>query len=317
MSIYQGKDIMLILGKKYKFTKFEKQRLKKRNIKTTVIRYIDRDSKDVLKEIKETIEKKDCKTIVLNTKIAIDDEIIKYLTNLQFKENVAMISIEKFMEKYLQKCYIPDDHMNLSYLENIKPFNSFEYIQKRIIDYMGAIILLLISWPVLLYARNKIKKQSPGTSMFKQKRVGLNNKEFKCIKFRSMRLDAEKDGAQFASTNDPRIFAWGETMRKTRIDEIPQILNVLKGEMHFIGPRPERRYWIEQFEKEIPYYNERHLVRPGITGWAQVMYPYGANAEDAKQKLMYDLYYIKYWNIWLEIKIVWKTILIVLRKRGI
>ena len=106
-------------------------------------------------------------------------------------------------------------------------------------------------------------------------------------------------------------------MRKTRIDEVPQILNVLKGEMHFIGPRPERKYWIEQFEKEIPYYNERHLIRPGITGWAQVMYPYGANAQDAKQKLMYDLYYIKYWNAWLELKVVGKTILIVLGKKGV
>jgi len=153
--------------------------------------------------------------------------------------------------------------------------------------------------------------------MFKQLRVGYKNKEFKCIKFRSMRLDAEANGAQFASENDPRVFAWGEFMRKTRIDELPQLLNVLKGEMHFIGPRPERLYWIEQFEKEIAYYNERHLVRPGITGWAQVMYPYGANAEDAKQKLMYDLYYIKHWSILLELKVVWKTILVVVGKKGV
>jgi lipopolysaccharide/colanic/teichoic acid biosynthesis glycosyltransferase len=177
--------------------------------------------------------------------------------------------------------------------------------------------LLFLVWPILIYARFRIRKESPGTSMFKQLRVGYKNKEFKCIKFRSMRLDAEANGAQFASENDPRVFAWGEFMRKTRIDELPQLLNVLKGEMHFIGPRPERLYWIEQFEKEIPYYNERHLVRPGITGWAQVMYPYGANAQDAKQKLMYDLYYIKYWNIWLEIKVIWKTILVVIGKKGI
>lgn len=308
---------MLILGRKYKFTKFEKQRLKKKNIKSTIIRYTNKDPKEVLEEIKQTLKKRKCKTIVLNTKAAVDDEIIKYLTNLQFTQNISMITIEKFMEKYLEKCYIPDDHKDLAYLENIKAFNTFEYIQKRIIDYIGAITLLLISWPILLYARKKIKQQSPGTSMFKQLRVGKNNKEFKCIKFRSMRLDAEKDGAQFASENDPRIFTWGETMRKTRIDEVPQILNVLKGEMHFIGPRPERKYWIEQFEKEIPYYNERHLIRPGITGWAQVMYPYGANAQDAKQKLMYDLYYIKYWNAWLELKVVWKTIMIVLGKKGV
>ena len=102
-----------------------------------------------------------------------------------------------------------------------------------------------------------------------------------------------------------------------RIDELPQILNVLLGQMHLIGPRPERRFWVEKFEQLIPYYSERHIVRPGITGWAQVMYPYGQNAEDAKQKLMYDLYYIKHWSIWLEIKIIYKTALIVLSKKGL
>ena len=106
-------------------------------------------------------------------------------------------------------------------------------------------------------------------------------------------------------------------MRKTRFDELPQMWNILKGEMHLIGPRPERKYWVEQFEKEIPYYNERHLVAPGITGWAQVNYPYGSSVEDAKQKLMYDLYYIKNWNIWLELKIVWMTAMTVIKKKGI
>ena len=221
------------------------------------------------------------------------------------------------MEEYLQKCYIPDDNKDLHYLEDIKTFSTIQYMQKRIIDYIGIFTLLFLTWPILLITRSKIKKQSPGTSMFKQDRVGYKNKEFKCLKFRSMNLDAEKNGAQFSSINDPRIFPFGETIRKTRVDEIPQILNVFLGEMHFIGPRPERKFWIKQFEKEIPYYNERHLVRPGITGWAQVMYPYGENAEDAKQKLMYDLYYIKHWSIILEIKVVWKTIMVVLGKKGI
>ena len=132
-----------------------------------------------------------------------------------------------------------------------------------------------------------------------------------------MTTDAEKDGPKWASKNDSRITGWGKIMRATRIDELPQLWNVLKGEMSFVGPRPEREYFIQQLEKEIPYYNERHLVRPGITGWAQVMYPYGANTEDAKQKLMYDLYYIKHWSIVLEIKVVWKTILVVLGKKGV
>ena len=308
---------MLVIGRKYKFTKFEKQRLKKANHKITIIRYRNRPPIEVLEELKSLIDNKRFTTIVINTKMKVDDETIKFLTNLQFEKNISIITIEKFMERYLKKCYIPEEDNDLNYLNDIKPFTSFQYLQKRFIDYLGIFSLLFLVWPVLIYARYKIRKESPGTSMFKQLRVGYKNKEFKCIKFRSMRLDAEANGAQFASENDPRVFTWGEFMRKTRIDELPQLLNVLKGEMHFIGPRPERLYWIEQFEKEIPYYNERHLVRPGITGWAQVMYPYGVNAQDAKQKLMYDLYYIKYWNIWLEFKVIWKTILIVLGKKGV
>lgn len=308
---------MLIIGRKYRFTKFEKQRLKNENHKITVIRYRNRQPKDILEDLKSLIDHKKFTTIVINTRVKIDDEIIKFLTNLQFEKNISITTIEKFMEKYLQKCYIPENDTDLNYLNDIKAFTTFQYIQKRFIDYVGVFSFLFIIWPILIYARYKIKKESPGTSMFKQLRVGYKNKEFKCIKFRSMNLDAEKDGAQFASENDPRVYPWGEFMRKTRIDELPQLLNVLKGEMHFIGPRPERLFWIEQFEKEIPYYNERHLVRPGITGWAQVMYPYGANAEDAKQKLMYDLYYIKHWNIVLEIKVVWKTVLVVIGKKGI
>lgn len=308
---------MLILGRKYKFTPFEKQRLRKSDIKTTIIRYSGKEASLVLDEIKKIIEKSNCKTIVLNTKSKVDDTIIKYFTNLQFEQNIDIIGIESFLEKYLQKCYIPDGHNELHYLENIKRFSTWQYIQKRIIDYFGLFWLFFFSWPVMLLCKKRIQEQSPGPVYFKQDRVGYQNKEFKCIKFRSMRSDAEKNGAQFATQDDPRVFPWGKTMRKTRFDELPQMINILKGEMHLIGPRPERAFWIEQFEKEIPYYNERHLVRPGITGWAQVMYPYGENAEDAKQKLMYDLYYIKHWNILLELKVVYKTALVVIGKRGV
>jgi len=129
-----------------------------------------------------------------------------------------------------------------------------------------------------------------------------------------MVMDAEKDGIKFASKNDNRVFPWGKTMRKKRLDELPQMINILKGQMHLVGPRPERKYWVDKFEKNIPYYNERHIVKPGITGWAQVMYGYGENEEDARQKLMYDLYYIKNWSIILEIKIIWKTIFVVFGK---
>ena len=199
----------------------------------------------------------------------------------------------------------------------IRDSNKFEFLIKRVIDIIGALILLVINLVIKPYIIKKIKEQSPGKIYFIQKRVGINMHEFGCIKYRSMRVDAEKDGVKFASKDDDRVFAFGKFMRKTRIDELPQYINVLKGDMHLIGPRPERKYWVDKFEKEIPYYNERHLVRPGITGWAQVCYPYGDGAYDAKQKLMYDLYYIKHWSLWLEIKVVFKTILIVLERKGI
>ncbi len=306
---------MIILGRKYKFTPLELERLEKKfSIRT--IKYRKRDPQDVLDDIQKNLDKENTKLIVLNTKSKADDTIIKYITNLQFEKNIQIITIEKFVEQYLYKCYIPEDHDDLHFLSDIKPFTPWQYIQKRSIDYFGVFWLFFFSWPVLIYARKRIKKESPGTSMFKQLRVGENNQEFKCIKFRSMHTDT-KYFNHYTQEDDPRIFPWGNTMRKTRIDELPQMINILKGEMHLIGPRAEWNELVKQYEDQIPYYNERHLVKPGITGWAQVMYPYGANTEDAKQKLMYDLYYIKHWSLWLECKVIWKTVLVVLNKKGL
>ena len=307
---------MLILGRKYKFTKFEKIRLRKKGHKLHTIRYSDIDPKDALEEIKKILANKNqITTIVLNTKISIDNNIIQYLTKLQFDKTIRIITIERFVEEYLFKCYIPEHSIELNYLDNIKEFTMCQYIQKRIIDYIGVFILLFLTWPILIFTRYKIKKQSPGTSMFKQDRVGLKGKIFKCVKFRSMHLNSNHD--PYTRQNDERIFSWGKNMRKTRIDEIPQIINVLKGDMHFIGPRAEWNILVNNYEKEIPYYHERHIIRPGITGWAQVMYPYGANIEDTRQKLMYDLYYIKHWSILLELKVVFKTIMVVISKKGV
>ena len=308
---------MLVLGRKYKFTELELSRLRKKFDAIETIRYTNRNPEEVMAELEHAMNTTKYKLLVLNTKVSVDDSIVKYLTNLQFNKHIKIIGIESFVEEYLHKCYIPDEHSELHFLNDIRPYTPFQYFQKRLLDYVAIFVLYLLTFPVLMYARRRIKRESPGTSMYKQRRVGKNNQEFTCHKFRSMSLDAEKDGAQFASANDTRVFPFGEFMRKTRIDELPQMLNVLKGEMHFVGPRPERKFWIEQFEKDIPYYNERHLVAPGITGWAQVMYPYGANVEDAKQKLMYDLYYIKHWSMWLEIKVIVKTVQVVLGKRGV
>jgi len=141
-------------------------------------------------------------------------------------------------------------------------------------------------------------------------------KKFNILKFRSMREDAEKDGPKWAMQNDNRITFYGNIMRKTRIDELPQLINILKGDMSFIGPRPERDHFIKLLEKEIPFYNYRHSVLPGLTGWAQVNYPYGSSVEDSFEKLQYDLYYIKNQSIILDIIIIFKTVKIVFGGKG-
>jgi exopolysaccharide biosynthesis polyprenyl glycosylphosphotransferase len=307
---------MLILGEQHQFTELEIKMLNQKFKTIDFIKYKNVNAGDVINKISSIISKKEKTLIVLNTKALVPNELLKYLTKLE-QQGIEYLSIQSFMEKYLHKCYIPSELTDISFLEKIQPFSILERSIKFIIDYSSAIFLLLLASPFMMYASYRIKKESPGPILFKQKRVGLKGKEFTCIKFRSMRLDAEKDGAQFATQDDDRIYSWGKTMRATRIDELPQLWNILKGDMHLIGPRPERQVWINQFEKEIPYYNERHIVKPGVTGWAQVLYPYGASTYDAKQKLMYDLYYIKHWNLWLEIKTVWKTILVVLYRKGL
>ncbi|MBN7288362.1 sugar transferase [Campylobacter curvus] len=311
---------MLVLGSKYEFNELDIIRLKTKFKRIDFVNFQDRCSREIRKELETLLEQNHYKYLVINTKVFVDPKMIKYLTLLQFrlqKKRIKIIVIEQFLEKFLEKCYVPDDEMDLRFLCSIRPYNGIELILKQTIDIIGAGLLFVVHFFMKFYVKYHIDEQSPGDIYFKQKRVGLHGVEFECIKYRSMRLDAEKDGAKFAIKNDERVFKFGAFIRKTRIDEIPQCINVLKGEMHLIGPRPERRYWINLFEKEIPHYHERHIVRPGITGWAQVNYPYGANSYDAKQKLMYDLYYIKHWSLWLEVKTMAKTILVIARKNGI
>ncbi|MGL4534316.1 MAG: exopolysaccharide biosynthesis polyprenyl glycosylphosphotransferase [Fusobacteriaceae bacterium] len=195
-------------------------------------------------------------------------------------------------------------------------YNQFEIQTKRAIDIILAIIITGITFPIMILAGIIVRIESPGPAIYSQARVGKNSVEFYIHKFRSMRNDAEKDGAKWASVNDPRVTKFGNFMRKTRIDELPQLWNVIKGEMSFIGPRPERMVFIKDLEKKIPYYNLRHLVKPGLTGWAQVMYPYGASVEDAKNKLEYDLYYVKNQNFHMDLVIMFRTLKTVIFGKG-
>ena len=190
---------------------------------------------------------------------------------------------------------------------------------KRVLDLTTASVILLIAWPLMLLVALAILIESGGRGpiLFHQVRVGLNGKEFQVHKFRSMRTDAEADGvARWATKNDSRITRVGAIIRKTRLDELPQVFNVLLGEMSLVGPRPERPEFVEQLAQEIPFYNERHRVKPGLTGWAQLSYPYGATLEDARNKLEFDLYYVKNASAFLDLIILLETVEVVLWGKG-
>ena len=309
---------LIILGGKYHFDNLELIRINKKFKKIDFIKYKNRDSREARRDIESLLRQDPYKYPVINTKVYVDPKMIKYLTILQFrlqKSKIQIITIEKFLEKFLHKCYIPDDNSDLKFLADIRPYNKFEIFLKKIIDYTGASILFLVHFFAKFFIKHKLSIESPGSLYFIQNRVGLNAKTFKCYKFRTMHQNSYHN--PYTSEDDDRVFKFGRFMRKTRIDEIPQYKNILKGDMHLIGPRAEWDILVKNYEKEIPYYNERHLVRPGITGWAQVNYPYGSNIYDTKQKLMYDLYYIKHWSLWLELKTIIKTILVVVGKKGL
>ena len=241
------------------------------------------------------------------------DILLQYkLSGLQFYNYL------EFYEMYENK--LPVSHLSSKwFLENSGfeiYYNNFNLRAKRLLDLIFAIIIGICTLPLMIMAAIIVKIESKGPIFFVQERIGEGNKKFNIVKFRSMTTDAEKNGPQWASKNDNRVTHWGKIMRATRIDELPQLWNVLRGEMSFVGPRPEREYFIQQLEKEIPYYNLRHTVKPGLTGWAQVMYPYGASVEDAYRKLQYDLYYIKHHDIIFDIKVLLKTITIVIFGKG-
>jgi len=196
-------------------------------------------------------------------------------------------------------------------------FSASFMLLRRIIAIAASGVLLLLVLPIIPFVILAIKLDSRGPALYRQKRVGLGGKSFYCYKFRTMRRDAEADtGATWALDDDPRITKIGKFLRTSRLDEIPQLWCVLKGDMSFVGPRPERPEFVEMLAKEIPFYGVRNGVRPGITGWAQVRYKYGNTIADAKEKLQYDLYYIKNMSLGLDIMIMFQTIKIVLLGRG-
>jgi len=214
---------------------------------------------------------------------------------------------------------VPIESIRLSWLLFSPGFHASRLflIYKRSASVLISIVGLLLSAPLLPFVILAIKLSSPGRVLYWQNRVGRDDRAFRCYKFRTMRTDAEAGtGPTWAEDDDPRVTPVGRFLRKTRIDEIPQLLNVLKGDMSLVGPRPERPEFVAALNENIPYYHLRHSVRPGITGWAQILYKYGSSVEDAKEKLRYDLYYIKNSSVGLDLLIVLNTIKIVLVGRG-
>ena len=189
-------------------------------------------------------------------------------------------------------------------------------VSRNVVHWLVALIGAILSLPIVLVTAVLIKLESKGPVFYKQERVGKNGRVFVLAKFRSMRVDAEESGPVWASKKDTRTTRVGRIIRKIRVDEIPQFWNILKGEMSFVGPRPERPHFVSQLAEEIPFYEQRHLIAPGLTGWAQIKYPYGASIEDARQKLQYDLFYIKNHGLFLDAIIMFETIKIILFGRG-
>jgi sugar transferase (PEP-CTERM system associated) len=189
-------------------------------------------------------------------------------------------------------------------------------VAKRLFDITASLLLLLLTLPIIVLFAILVMLDSKGPAFYRQNRVGLFGQNFDVIKLRSMRTNAEVAGAQFAQTNDPRVTRIGRFIRKVRIDELPQTWSVLKGEMSFVGPRPERPEFVADLEEKLPFYAERHMVKPGITGWAQINYPYGANLEDSRHKLEYDLYYAKNYTPFLDLIILLQTLRVVLWHEG-
>jgi sugar transferase (PEP-CTERM system associated) len=221
-----------------------------------------------------------------------------------------------FTENLTGKLYVESLHPSSIIFSNSIRGRFYTNKLKRVLDILAALFGLLLFGPICILIAIAIKLDSKGPVFYRQERVGQDGIEFKLLKFRSMVVDAEKDGPIWAVHNDQRSTRVGKIIRKLRLDEIPQLINVLKGEMGIVGPRPERPFFVKMLEKEIPFYYHRHLVKPGVTGWAQIYYPYGATRDDAIEKLKYDLYYIKNMCLVLDLRIISETVKIVLLGKG-
>ena len=252
--------------------------------------------------------------------VALEERRGRFPTEELLKCRMEGISIEEgiaFYEHLTGKLLIERVYPSFLIFSNGFTKSTYHRVAKTLMDYFLSSIALIISLPIIALIALAIKIDSRGPIFYRQERAGRNGRVFKLLKFRSMTSDAEKEtGPVWADENDERITRVGKIIRKLRLDEIPQMVNVFRGEMSFVGPRPERPHFVEPLKDEIPFYEKRLAVKPGITGWAQVEYPYGASKKDALEKLKYDLYYIKNMSVLFDLSIIFRTIRIVLFGRG-
>lgn len=261
------------------------------------------------------IKKKKIGTIIAAVGKGVNDQLVAELYRA-FSLDLEFISLAKLYERETSKVSLGDLD-ELWFLDNLARGEKRTYeVLKRTFDITMSLILLILLAPLAVVVSLLIKFTSKGPIFFRQNRVGKDGEVFDAVKFRSMILGAEKNGPQWAISNDPRTTRFGKILRKTHLDEIPQLYNVIMGNMSLVGPRPERPEFVKELETKIPFYPVRHLVQPGITGWAQILFPYGASVEDAKEKFQYELYYIKNRSLSLDAKILLKTVYSVIRGDG-
>jgi exopolysaccharide biosynthesis polyprenyl glycosylphosphotransferase len=268
--------------------------------------------------ILSTVDLRSVDEIVLAVSKPIDDHLLELLTNCH-ERGISITPMPVIYEKLTGKIAI--DHIGSQWYAAL-PLTKHSYdgvnrFGKRILDLIcGSIVgvIFVIVFPFIAIA---IKLDSPGSIFYRQERVGLHGAKFTVYKLRSMVQNAERNGrAQWAVKGDARITKVGQFIRKTRLDELPQVINVLRGEMSMVGPRPERQQFIDTLQQQIPFYRTRLAAKPGLTGWAQVKYGYGSTVEDASIKLQYDLYYLKHWSPWLDLKILLMTFGVVFKMQG-
>jgi sugar transferase (PEP-CTERM system associated) len=264
----------------------------------------------------ETVKEKQAHKLVVSLSERRGFFPVQDVLNCKFS-GIEVIDAPSFYEEMTGKLLIENITPSWFIFSNGFRMTATKRVNKRVFDVIFSLLGLLLTMPLLPLVALMIKLDSRGPVLFRQLRVGELEKGFMLYKFRTMRQDAENStGAVWAQKNDPRVTRLGKWLRKARIDELPQLYNVLKGEMSFIGPRPERPEFVSELKKCIPYYSERHFVKPGVTGWAQIRYPYGASVEDAVEKLRHDLYYIKNISFFLDVLIFVETIKVMLFGRG-